>query len=348
MTVRGPVAVDALGVVLPHEHLICDGTPFLLQPATDEERAAAALTVSPATRDVVARYSCHVPHNLVLDDVERAIEEVARFRDRGGGTIVDVTSEGIRPAPEALRRIAEATDVHVVMGCGPYCEYTLTAELAARDTDEIEAAILRDVLEGIGGTDVRAGVIGEVGVNGQRRGDAWRSAVMTGCEERGLRAAARAALRTGLSLIVHQPNLVDAPAAIAAVLEEEGLAPERVCLGHMSSVLDLDLHARMVRRGYWIAYDNLGMNVENPFVEAANDERRVAWLLELLRRGCGDRLLLSHDVWSKLQLAHFGGNGYAHIHDVILPWLRREGVPEAELQRLCVHNPASFLAADLP
>jgi predicted metal-dependent phosphotriesterase family hydrolase len=59
-------------------------------------------------------------------------------------------------------------------------------------------------------------------------------------------------------------------------------------LAHMSSVLDLGLHDEMARRGYWIAYDDFGMNIENSYVTDANDERRVAWLGELLRRGLGE------------------------------------------------------------
>jgi predicted metal-dependent phosphotriesterase family hydrolase len=107
-------------------------------------------------------------------------------------------------------------------------------------------------------------------------------------------------------------------------------------------VLDLELHHEMIRRGYWIAYDDLGMNIANGYITDANDERRVAWLSELLRRDLAPRILVSHDVWCKIQLAHFGGGGYTYIQEVILPWLRREGASEAQLLQLTVGNPAAF------
>jgi phosphotriesterase-related protein len=86
------------------------------------------------------------------------------------------------------------------------------------------------------------------------------------------------------------------------------------------------------------------MNIENCYVTDANDERRVAWLGELLRRGLGARILVSHDVWSKIQLAHYGGGGYTHLHERILPWLRRDGASELQLEQLSVRNPAAFFA----
>ena len=68
MTVRGPIPAADLGLTLPHEHLFID----LLR----EYRG-----------------------NGLLNDEALAIEEVGRFRDAGGGTIVDCTSEGLGRDP---------------------------------------------------------------------------------------------------------------------------------------------------------------------------------------------------------------------------------------------------------
>ena len=65
---------------------------------------------------------------------------------------------------------------------------------------------------------------------------------------------------------------------------------------------------------------------------------------ELLWRGLVDRILVSHDVWSKIQLAHYGGGGYTHLHECILAWLQREGANELQLEQLTVCNPAAFFA----
>src|SRR5215213_4273866 len=92
MTVRGPIAADQLGVTLTHEHLFLD--LFRVTRIRDQR----------------------------LNDEPLMIDEVRRFKDAGGGTIVEVTNHGLDPNPAALRRVAEAAGVNIVMGCGWYRE----------------------------------------------------------------------------------------------------------------------------------------------------------------------------------------------------------------------------------
>jgi phosphotriesterase-related protein len=132
MTVRGPIDAAQLGVVQPHEHLLLN----VEWPAS--------------------RWSL----DGILRDEPLAIEELGAFRTAGGRSIVDLTNIGMCRDPAGVRRISEATGVHVVLGCGwyrqPYyppeavIDRTSTAALAAHLVDEIE--------RGLDGTDVRPGV----------------------------------------------------------------------------------------------------------------------------------------------------------------------------------------------
>jgi predicted metal-dependent phosphotriesterase family hydrolase len=92
MTVLGPIPADRLGTTLPHEHLLVDFFRVTLNA------------------------------DGILDDVPLVIEEVRHFRAAGGATLVEVTSGGLGRRPTDLQRIAEATGVNVVMGCGWYKE----------------------------------------------------------------------------------------------------------------------------------------------------------------------------------------------------------------------------------
>ena len=56
-----------------------------------------------------------------------------------------------------------------------------------------------------------------------------------------------------------------------------------------------------------------------------------------------ERVLVSHDVWCKAQLATFGGGGYDHLLATVRPELVRRGFTRAELDRLFVQGPAEFL-----
>jgi phosphotriesterase-related protein len=230
------------------------------------------------------------------------------------------------------------------MGCGFYCEYSHPDMVARASVEELTGFIVRELTEGVDG-GIRAGIIGEIGINGQERGTLRYLGQMTPDEEKALRAAARASLETGAAICVHQPNRASAVPEIIRVLEEEGARPDRVILAHMSSVLDFAAHLDALGRGYWIAYDNFGMeHLANTWYQPITDEQRVEWLLEVFRRGYGGRVLISHDVWCKVQLRRFGGGGYGHILRVIVPRLREEGLTEIDIEQVLVGNPAEVLA----
>jgi phosphotriesterase-related protein len=298
-TVRGPVAADALGVTLPHEHLFID----LLR----EYRGTG-----------------------LLSDEALAIEELARFRDAGGGTLVDCTSEGLGRSPEALRRVAEATGVHIVMGSGYYRRpYLDEVSIDGRSVDALADTIVRDLTEGVGATGIRAGIIGEIGC------DRSISAV----EERVFRAAARAHRRTGVTITTHAARWPVGEAQLD-LLAEEGVDPERVIIGHCDMVPDPAYHLRLARRGAWVQFDTIQGTHER------DTRDRIDWIRRLLDAGMGDRLLLSHDVCLTTDLAAYGGPGYAYLLTGFRPRLLAAGLSGAEIDRLTIDGPRQVLTGE--
>jgi phosphotriesterase-related protein len=343
-TVRGPVPPGELGITLVHEHLLLNGLSFFEPADGDDAEEFARAPVSLELAPRICAASCSNYDNLLLEDPGLAVEELREFERYGGRTIVDATSSvGLGRDPAGLRQIAEQTSLNVVMGCGFYCEYSQPDWVLEAEIDELTDFIVRDVTEGVDG--IRAGIIGEIGINGQERGT-WRNVgEMTPSEERALRAAARGSITTGAALYIHQPNRASAVRAIMDVLAEEEIRPNRVILGHMSSVPDFEAHLAALEAGFWIAYDNFGMSrLTNAWYRPIPDAQRIAWLLEVFRLGFGDQVLISHDVWCKVQLRRFGGDGYGHILRTIVPELRACGLTEADLDRLLVTNPARVLA----
>ncbi len=344
LTVLGPVDPAGLGTTLVHEHVLVDGSCFF---AADEADDADEFAKAPLTPELVPRVraaSCSNYDNLLLLDRDVAAAEVIEFRDLGGNTVVDVTSSiGLGRDPAGLRAISQRTSLQIVMGCGFYCEYAHPNSVGQTSIDELTEFMTHEVTEGVDG--IRAGIIGEIGVNGQERGT-WRYVgEMTPDEEKVLRAAVRASLSTGAALTVHQPNRATAVPEIMRVLDEEEARPERVVLGHMSSVADFAVHLEALERGYWIAYDNFGMaHLANAWYRPITDEQRIEWLVDVFRRGFGGRILVSHDVWCKVQLRRFGGAGYGHILRTIVPELLERGLTERDIHGLLVDNPAEVLA----
>jgi phosphotriesterase-related protein len=331
MTVTGAVPASAIGRTLMHEHLLCDitlpemrGVPH--RPVTLETHFSA-----------LYRPEQH-PGNHVLDDVALAARELAPFRDAGGTHVVELTIDGIAPDPSGLRRIAEASGVGVVAGCGTYITPYLDAATLALDEDALSARIEAAVTTGIAGTDVRAGIIGEIGCS-------WP---LHPFERRALTAAARVAARTGLALTVHPGRDEAALAEIVTIAAGEGLAPERLVLGHIDRTLfSLDAMIRIAELGAVLEFDFFGIETTRYWiasVDLPNDGARLRSIRGLIDAGFGERLLLSQDICTKARLASFGGHGYAHMLANVVPMMQARGFTEGEIATLLVETPRRLLA----
>jgi phosphotriesterase-related protein len=304
-TVRGPVDPDELGVTLPHEH----------------------------TQIALWHVANRWDYWELTADEPIITAELSRFRDAGGGTLVDVTLPGVGRDPSWLVRLSEATGLHIVMGAGWYrgAHYPAEALIDRRSVDDLADEIVRDATDGVGETGVRAGIIGEIGTD-----KPW----ITALEERVHRAAARASRRTGLPITTHA---VQSPVGLdqLTVFEEEGADLGRVVIGHADSYPRLDHYLAIVERGASIEFDFVGMSFTP--LEQHGEGRIVELLCDLLARGHVERILLSQDVCHNSQLRHYQGNGYTYLAETFLPRLRAAGVSDDEIRTITVDNPRRLL-----
>jgi phosphotriesterase-related protein len=261
------------------------------------------------------------------------LEELRLLKEAGGTCLVDVTLPGIGRDPVWLERLAKQSGLHIVMGGGWYrtAYYPVEALIDRRSVDSLAEELVHDATVGVGESGIRIGILGEIGTD-----KPW----MTPAEERVHRAVARASRRTGLAITTHAV-LSDVGAWQLTVFEEEGVDPGRVVIGHADSYPVLDHYLSLISRGASIEFDFLGMSFTP--MEKYGEAKVIDLLLELLHRGHGDRVLLSHDVCHNSQLRHFQGNGYTYLSDVFLPRLRERGVSEAEIHQLVVENPRRVL-----
>ncbi|MBO67243.1 MAG: hypothetical protein CL398_02930 [Acidiferrobacteraceae bacterium] len=341
-TVQGLTPEDDLGITLTHEHLFSDGSSFFELDDADDAEEFANLPVTPDLIERVILSSCSNKDNINLDNPEIAISELEDFVQLGGRTIVDVTPEGMGRDPHVLQMISRRSGVPIVMGCGFYCEYSCEPWVLTATTDELMQRMVKDLTEGVDG--IRSGIIGEIGINGQERGTLNYVGDMTPMEERSLRAACRASIETGAPLSIHQPNRASAVPAILSVLESENVLPEKVILCHMSSIWDFSMHLYALERGYRIGYDNFGMMLKNSRMRYLDDSQRMDWLAEVFKKGYGDQVLVSHDIWCKAQWKSFGGGGYGHFLRTIVPALLSRGFTDSDIDLLLVKNPSALIA----
>jgi phosphotriesterase-related protein len=338
-TVLGPVAPESLGHVQPHEHVLID----LCRPPARELPATARRAYYEPIRlnnYYALRRGNFNLYDRQLLDVDDAIAELSRYRELGGGTIVDVTSIGLGRDPEGLAHVARQSGVQIVMGAGYYVREFHPTYVADRDEAAHTAQIVADIVDGVDGTGIRAGLIGEVGLTGMGHPH----------ELKVLRAAARAQRETGVALMIHPGRDEDAPFAALEVVEQAGGALDRVVMCHLDrTLLAIEPLRRLAATGCYLEFDLFGQ--ESSYyafadIDMPNDARRVDLLVALVDAGYRDQLLISQDIYRKAHLCRYGGEGYGHILANVLPVMRRKGLSEADIIAITKGNPARMLTTE--
>lgn len=340
LTVDGPVAPETLGTTLMHEQLLVDlrRPAHALRPGEDAPGNTAPLTLDNLA---AARRGTPIADNDVCLDVDLAADEAQAFAALGGGTIVDVTGAAMGRDPRGLREIARRTGLQVVMGGGFYTTTFHPLDFASRSIEELAGEIVADIVEGVDGTGIRTGIIGEVGAENTPLVDAeWKS----------VRASARTSARTGAPLTFHAGGQGAEKLDVIDACLDEGVAPENIVMGHAGGLLfEVDLAERVLAKGVFIEFDFLS-SPGSPWghLVLTSDHRVVAGMAELVRRGHAGQLLLGHDICQKIQLKRYGGLGYDYIPRHFLPALERAGVSSEDIARIMIDNPARALTFHAP
>lgn len=342
MTVTGGVRADELGVVSPHEHLLIDIRNQFTEFKEASRRARSELKVGIETLDALSRNPYAVRDNLVLNDLALAEDEILRFKRAGGDTVVDATSIGISRDAEALRSISRVTGVKIIAGCGYYTADTHPTDMNDKSVADVRREILDDLLHGIDGTTVRAGVIGEVGT----------SCPVHPNERKVLQAAAEAYLETGVGIIVHTYPWGHEGFVAIEILTGTGVPPNKISINHIDVEIDLDYCRQLLQAGVFIEFDNFGKEYfidrrDRGFAGGvfARDIERVRAVKTLIDEGYLEQLLISNDVCLKTLLHRYGGWGYDHILTNIIPMMQDEGVTSQQIEILYRANPSRFLDA---
>ncbi len=298
-TTLGPKRAEELGMILPHEHVFVD----LRTP--DQPGYAQA---DPA-------------------DVVRVMgPEIEAIKARGITALVECSTGGVGLRVDIDLAVSRATGFPIVVPTGNYREPWIPDWVRSASEVELEAQMYRDLAEGVGDTGVKAAWIkisaGDDGI--------------TPLEAKILRAAARAAQRTGAVIGSHTIRgrvVMDQ----LDIIEAEGYRADRFISIHTQEEKDFGLNIAVAQRGAWIEYDHVGR---------APDASVSDLILRALAAGLGSQLLLSHDRGWYDPAIPGGGTAtpYTHLSDVMLPLLQAEGIDDAAIRQLTVSNPFEAFA----
>jgi phosphotriesterase-related protein len=298
MTVRGWVDSGDLGIVLSHEHILVD---FIGAEQTGYHR----WDKTEVTR-VIRPY---------LQDVAKA----------GVQSFFECTPAFIGRDPVLMRMLSQELDMHLITNTGLYGardNMFLPPYAWEESADQLAHRWIREWEDGIEDTGIRPGFI-KIGID---RGP------LSEQHEKLVRAAARAHLRSGLTIAAHTGTAVGAFEEFD-VLKEEGVHPSAMIWVHAQAEDDLMKHVEAAKMGAWVSLDG---------VQDDNAARYVDMLQNMKEHGLLSKVLISHDAGWYRPGEPDGGKvrGYTAIFKHLLPALRENGFVQSEIDSLLIINPA--------
>jgi phosphotriesterase-related protein len=310
-TTGGPVDVDELGLTLIHEHFRAtdEATRFQFPHLYDEQR-----------------------------DWELAIADANAVKSHGVQTVVEPSALFLHRDAAFSKRVADEAGLNVVLATGVYTYDHLPQSLLNRDEDGIAAIFVHEIENGIQGTGIKPAFIkcaaDEPGV--------------TPNVEKVHRAAARAAVQTGLPIMAHSRPASGTGPEQMRVFTEEGVDPGTVQIAHTGDTDDLDYIERLLETGCWIGMDRYGLDLFLPTAQ------RNATVLALLERGYADRMFLSQDYCSTIDWFPLEVQDYLKQNEVpdwsmtflfekVIPDLKEGGMTDEQLDQMMVANPKAWL-----
>jgi phosphotriesterase-related protein len=303
-TLKGPVEVDGLGLILPHEHLFTD----LRGPHIPE-------------------YAQGKP-SAVVKVVEPFLAEAAAA---GVTALVECSTVGVGRNLAVLQALAEATTIHILAPTGVYRDAYIPESLRERSENDLADLWMKELTEGIEGTSVRAGFIKL----------AMSDDGPTALEIRNLKAAARASQNTGAVTASHTIGGTVARQEMD-VLEDAGLDLQRFIWVHAQTEPDLSILKEAARRGAYIELDTVGapFQSQTELIETTVALLDAGFEDHLLLSH--DAGWYNPAVPDGLPEA--GYRGYTALVKDFIPALLERGLSEEQIQLLTVDNPAKAFA----
>jgi phosphotriesterase-related protein len=327
-TILKDYAPDELagGATLFHEHmsLVADFMPRWLKYSAETRAANGLPNPAPAAgRGAAPPLAPPTPSGpYFMQDLDLMSEEMAIAKQEGIACIVDGGHADMGRDLAFLRELARKSGMPIVAGAGFYTQPFYPREIATLSEEQIVQALVKQV------ESDPVGVFGEIG--------SWDD--MTRDERKVFGAVGKAHLATNLPIFTHTGIPGKAALEQLDILEDAGVDPRRVVIGHLGNLVDpnVQVHKAICRRGAFVGFDRQG---------GGGDAQQVPLVMALLEAGFADNLMFSSDFSNAAQLKRTNKElGYAKTLTVFVPKLKAAGANDEVLRQIMVDNPRRFLA----
>ena len=118
-------------------------------------------------------------------------------------------------------------------------------------------------------------------------------------------------------------------------------------MGHLDrTIFESSTLLEFAERGSMLEYDLFGWETSHYSLGAndmIHDGQRLDYVQLLVERGHLSKIVLAQDVFCKSRTFTYGGYGYGHLIENIVPRMRDRGMPEDHIRQIMIDNPARIL-----
>lgn len=310
-TVNGELSVEDLGITLMHEHITYADWAM-------RENFKSAY----CQRDLI---------------VEAAVKSFNKLKKYGVSTIVDGAVPNIGRDVSIDKEVSDRTGLNFIVSSGFY--YQKELYLQYRTEDQIYNLLNGEVKHGIGNTNIKPNIMK---VASEDEG-------LTDYLKKIHRATGRVAAENNIPIFCHHNPDTKSGLDIINTLEEVGVSPNKIIIGHAGDTNDLDYLINILNKGVYIGMDRFGYcDVSNNLIN------RVDTLVKLISKGYEKQLILSHDLsvfmglydnWDESFIKNELFNpkvDYTFIFKQVIPKLKKLGVNSEKIQIMLKDNPQSI------
>lgn len=316
-TVNGDIDPTEMGVTYCHDHIYC--VPALWKEKGDTD--------------------------LLLDSPEASQAELEIFVKAGGRTIYDATAIDYGRDVGVVKRIANAAGVQIIATAGfnkaimwpgqmPGKGMSYAQWIGSKSRAELAEHVTREVTEGMDGTDIRGGVV--------KFGTGYNT--MSEAETKVLLAVLDAHKATGAPIHSHT-ELGTMALEQLDLVKQEGVDPTYLTVAHLDRNPDPWLHRKVAETGAFLSFDGITR------IKYDSEHVRTRCILDLVRSGHEDQLMVGGDIARRTMFASYGEGGLG-MGFILQKWVPRfiEEAGEAGfdgkalVQKFFVDNPQRAFA----
>ncbi len=303
-TVLGDIAPVEIGLTYSHEHIIIEES-----------------FVTMGNKD------------FILNDVDKASEELKNFYAAGGRTVVDTMPAACGRNVLKLAQVSKNTGVHIIVPTGIHLEkyyrpnhwrYFVTEE-------ELTGLFVKDITEGIDEYDYSCPIVKRTSHKAGLIKLATGKEKFTAHQQKIFHAVVDAHLQTGVPILTHTTDGEQAIEQVELFLKL-GADIKHIILSHLDRNIDLGYHKALMQTGVYVEYDS--------HFRWKNDEDNWTYtLLEKLLPDYSEQITMGMDMARNSYWKSYGGEpGLNYLLSNFHQQMEKRGLKEY-LEKIFFTNP---------